>query len=96
MVMYQDAILRRGRQEMDLPSLDHLAGSPYRDRATDTSSCFSEDNNVRYANDTTLMAESEELKSLLMKVKVDSEKVGLKLNIQKRRSWYLVPSLHGK
>ena len=43
------------------------------------------------------MAESEEeLKSLLMKVKVESEKVGLKLNIQKRRSWYPVPSLHGK
>ena len=43
------------------------------------------------------MAESEEeLKSLLLKVKVESEKVGLKLNIQKRRSWHLVPSLHGK
>ena len=43
------------------------------------------------------MAESEEeLKSLLMKVKVESEKVGLKLNIQKRRSWHSVPSLHGK
>ena len=40
-------------------------------------------NNLRYADDTTLMAESEELKILLMKVKVDSEKVGLKLNIQK-------------
>ena len=40
-------------------------------------------NNLRYANDTTLMAESEELKSLLMKVKEKSEKVGLKLNIQK-------------
>ena len=40
-------------------------------------------NNLRYADDTTLMAESEELKSLLMKVKVESEKVGLKLNIQK-------------
>ena len=39
-------------------------------------------NNLRYADDTTLMAESEELKSLLMKVKVESEKVGLKLNIQ--------------
>ena len=38
----------------------------------------------------------EELKSLLMKVKEDSEKVGLKLNIQKRRSWHPVPSLHGK
>ena len=54
-------------------------------------------NNLRYADDTTLMAESEEeLKSLLMKVKEGSEKVGLKLNIQKLRSWHLVPSLHGK
>ena len=54
-------------------------------------------NNLRYADDTTLMAESEEeLKRLLMKVKVESEKVGLKLNIQKTRSWHLVPSLHGK
>ena len=54
-------------------------------------------NNLRYADDTTLMAESEEeLKSLLMKVKEKSEKVGLKLSIQKRRSWHLVPSLHGK
>ena len=45
----------------------------------------------------TLMAESkEELKSLLMKVKEESEKVGLKLNIRKLRSWHLVPSLHGK
>ena len=53
--------------------------------------------NLRYADDTTLMAESEEeLKSLLMKVEVESEKVGLKLNIQKRRSWQRVPSLHGK
>ena len=54
-------------------------------------------NNLRYADDTTLMAESEEeLKSLLMKVKVNSKKVGLKLNIQNLRSWHLVPSLHGK
>ena len=54
-------------------------------------------NNLRYADDTTLMAESEEeLKSLLMKVKEESEKAGLKLNIQKLRSWHLVPSLHGK
>ena len=53
-------------------------------------------NNLRYADDTTLMAESkEELKSLL-KVKEESEKVGLKLNIQKLRSWHPVPSLHGK
>ena len=53
-------------------------------------------NNLRYADDTTLMAESEEeLKSLLMKVKEESEKVGLKLN-RKQRSWRLVPSLHGK
>ena len=63
-------------------------------------------NNLRYADETTLMAESEEeLKSLWMKVKVESEKVGLKLNIQKmkiikkkrkRKSWHPVPSLHGK
>ena len=54
-------------------------------------------NNLRYANNTTLMAESEEeLKSVLMKVKEESEKAGLKLNIQKTRSWHLVPSLHGK
>ena len=54
-------------------------------------------NNLRYADDTTLMAESEEeLKSLLMKVKDESEKVGFKLNIQKTKIWHLVPSLHGK
>ena len=54
-------------------------------------------NNLSFADDTTLTAESEEeLKSLLMKVKEESEKVGLKLNIQKTRSWHLVPSLHGK
>ena len=55
-------------------------------------------NNLRYADDTTLMAESgEELKSLLMKVKEsESEKVGLKINIRKLRSWHPVPSLHGK
>ena len=54
-------------------------------------------NHLRYADDTILMAESEEeLKSLLMKVKVEIEKVGLKLNIQKQRLWQLVPSLHGK
>ena len=54
-------------------------------------------NNLTYADDTTLMAESkEELKSLLMKVKEESEKAGLKLNIKKLRSWHPVPSLHGK
>ena len=54
-------------------------------------------NNLRYANDTTLMAKSEEeLKSLLTKVKEKSEKVCIKLNIQKTRSRHLVPSLHGK
>ena len=53
--------------------------------------------NLRYADDTTLMAESEEeLKSLLMKVKVESEKIGLNATFRKRRSWHLVPSLHGK
>ena len=51
-------------------------------------------NNLRYADDTTLMAEiEEELQSLLMIVKEESEKVGLKLNIQKLRSWHLVSSL---
>ena len=54
-------------------------------------------NNLRYTDDTTLMAESEEeLKSLLMKVKEESEKVVLKLKFRKLSSWYLVPSLHGK
>ena len=54
-------------------------------------------NNLRYANDTTFMAESEEeLKSLLMKVKEESEKVGLKFNIQKTYKWHPVSSLHGK
>ena len=54
-------------------------------------------NNLRYADNTTLMAESEkELKCLLVKVKEKSEKAGLKLNIQKLRSWHLVPSLHSK
>ena len=45
-------------------------------------------NNLRYADDTTLMAESEELKSLLMKMKEESENVGLKLNFKEWRSWY--------
>ena len=54
-------------------------------------------NNFRYVDDTTLMAQSEEeLKSLLMKVKEESEKTGLKLNIKKLRSRHPVPSLHGK
>ena len=54
-------------------------------------------NNLRYADDTTLTAESEEeLMSLLMKVKKESEKAALKLNIQKLRSWHPVPLLHGK
>ena len=54
-------------------------------------------NNLRYADDTTLMAENEEeLKSLLMKVKEESEKVGLKLNIQKTKIMASGPSIHGK
>ena len=53
-------------------------------------------NILRYAGDTTLMAESEELKSLLMTVKEESEKVGLNSIFRKLRSWPLVPSLHGK
>ena len=54
-------------------------------------------NNLRYADDTTLKVRSEEeLKSLLMKVKEESEKVGLKLNIQKTKIMASGPSLHGK
>ena len=57
-------------------------------------------NNLKYANDTTLIAGSEEeLKSLLISMKEESEKAGLKLNIKKiikLRSWHSVPSLHGK
>ena len=54
-------------------------------------------NNLSYANDTTLMAESEEeQKSLLMKVKEESEKAGLNPTFKKLRSWHPVPSLHGK
>ena len=54
-------------------------------------------NNLRYADDTTRMSESkEELKNLLIKVKEESEKAGLKSSIQILRSWHLVPSLHGK
>ena len=54
-------------------------------------------NNLRYADDTTLMTESEEeLKSLLMKVKEESEKVGLKLSIPKTKIKASIPSLHGK
>ena len=54
-------------------------------------------NNLRYADDTTLMVESEEeLKGLLIKVKGEIEKTGLKLNIQKLRSWHPVQSIHGK
>ena len=54
-------------------------------------------NHLRYADDTTLMTESEEeLKSLLMKVKEESENDGQSSTFRKRRSWHLVPSLHGK
>ena len=54
-------------------------------------------NSLRYLDDTTLKEESkEELKSPLMKVTEESEKAGLKLNIQKPRSWHPVPSLYGK
>ena len=53
-------------------------------------------NHLRYADDTILMAESEEeLKNLLIKLKEESEKSGFKLNIQKLRSWPMVPSLRG-
>ena len=54
-------------------------------------------NNLRYLDDTTLMAESEEkLKSLLMRVKEESERTGLKLMFEKLRSWHPTPLFHGK
>ena len=75
----------------------HLWGRTELDTTEATQQQQQNINNLRYANDTTLMADSEEeLKSLLMKVKEESEKAGLKLSIKNRRSWHLVPSLHGK
>ena len=54
-------------------------------------------NHLKYADDTTIMPESdEELKSLLTKVKEESEKADLKLKVKKKKSWHLVSSLHGK
>ena len=54
-------------------------------------------NNLRYPDDTTLLAENKEvLKILLMRVIEENEKAGLKLNMNKLKSWHLVPSLHGK
>ena len=54
-------------------------------------------NNLRYTDDTTLLAENKEvLKILLMRVIEENEKAGLKLNMNKLKSWHLVPSLHGK
>ena len=53
-------------------------------------------NNLRYADDNSPMSESKELKNLLRKVKEESEKAGLKLNIQKTKIMILAPSLHGK
>ena len=54
-------------------------------------------NNFRYSDNTSLMLETEEkLNSLLLRVKKESEKAGLKVNIQKKRSWHMVPSFHGK
>ena len=53
-------------------------------------------NNLRYADDTIFMTESEELKSLFMKMKEQSENIGLNLTFRKLRLWHLIPSLHGK
>ena len=52
--------------------------------------------NLRYADDTTLIAENEELKSFLMKVEKESKNIDLKSTFRKLRSWHPVPSLHGK
>ena len=53
-------------------------------------------NNLRYADDITLMAESKELKRLFLKVKEESEKLAYNSTFKKLRSWHLVPLLHGK
>ena len=58
--------------------------------------CWEKRQYLRYADDITLMSESKELKSLLMRVKEESEKAGLKLNVQKTKILHPVPSLHGK
>ena len=87
----KDQVLNWGREKKKSSKL-HLCNYDYSTIIQATNI-----NNLRYADDTTLMAESEEeLKSLLMKVKEESEKVGLKLNIQKWTPRHLVPSLHGK
>ena len=80
--LYAEYIMRNARQEKAQAGIK-IAGRNI--------------HNLRYADDTTIMAEREEvLKSLLMKVKDESEKVGLKFSIQKLGSWYPVSSLHGK
>ena len=76
---------RQGSTELHV----HLYGHLIYDKVRST-------NDLRYADDTTLMAESEEELKSLLKVKEQSEKVGLKLNIQKTKMMASVPSLHGK
>ena len=79
------------------PYLFNLYAEYIMQNAGSNQDCRSNINNFRYTDDTTLMAQSEEeLKSLLMKLKVESEKVGLKTNILKQRPWHPIPSLHGK
>ena len=53
-------------------------------------------NNLRYSDTTVMVKSEEEIKILLMRIKEESKKFGLKLNVQKTRSWHLVPSVHGK
>ena len=84
---------------MQSTSWETLSWRKYKLESSGTSvqDCQRNINNLRYANDTILMTESEEeLKSLLIKVKGESEKVGLKLNIQKMKIKASGPSLHGK
>ena len=92
---------RRGQQRMrwlDGWMADYIMQNARMDEAQDGIKIAGRNiNNLTYTDDTTLMAESgEELRSLLMKVKEESKRVGLKLNIQKTRIMASVPSLHGK
>ena len=95
--VFQDQWDRKESSELSLCLFNLYAEYIMRNAGLDEAQAGIKISNLRYADDTILMAESkEELKSRLMKVKEENEKAGLKFNIQKLRSWHLVPSLHGK